>query len=81
VVGKPSRSFFELVLEDLGVDPESAAMVGDDVETDVGGAIGAGLAGILVRTGKYREDFVRGSGIEPTATVDSIADVPGLLGR
>jgi HAD superfamily hydrolase (TIGR01458 family) len=81
VVGKPSRSFFELVLEDLGTDPASAAMVGDDVETDVGGAIGAGLAGILVRTGKYREDFVRGSGVEPTATVDSIADVPGLLGR
>ena len=33
-----------------------------------------------MRTGKYREDFVRESGIEPTATVDSIADVPGLLG-
>ncbi|MGE5747556.1 MAG: HAD hydrolase-like protein, partial [Solirubrobacterales bacterium] len=41
----------------------------------------AGLAGILVRTGKYREDLVRESGIEPTATVDSIADVPELVGR
>ena len=37
-------------------------MVGDDVETDVGGAIDAGLAGVLVRTGKYREDFVAESG-------------------
>ena len=37
-------------------------MVGDDVETDVGGAIEAGLAGILVRTGKYREEFVAQSG-------------------
>jgi ribonucleotide monophosphatase NagD (HAD superfamily) len=54
-------------------------MVGDDVEADVGGAMDAGLAGILVRTGKYREDLVRQSGIEPTATVDSIADVPELL--
>ncbi|MGH2988572.1 MAG: TIGR01458 family HAD-type hydrolase [Solirubrobacterales bacterium] len=81
VVGKPSRSFFELVLEDLGADPASAAMVGDDVETDVRGAMRAGLTGILVRTGKYREDFVQASGVEPTATVDSIADVPGLLGR
>jgi ribonucleotide monophosphatase NagD (HAD superfamily) len=54
-------------------------MVGDDVETDVGGAQQAGLAGILVRTGKHREDFVRSSGIEPTATVDSIADVPALV--
>ena len=81
VVGKPSKSFFALVLEGLGGDPGRAAMVGDDVETDVGGAIRAGLAGILVRTGKYREDFVRSSGIKPTAVVDSIADVPALLGR
>jgi HAD superfamily hydrolase (TIGR01458 family) len=80
VVGKPSRSFFELVVEDLGVEAAAAGMVGDDVETDVEGAIRAGLAGVLVRTGKYREEFVRASGIEPTATVDSIADVPGLLG-
>jgi ribonucleotide monophosphatase NagD (HAD superfamily) len=40
----------------------------------------AALAGILVRTGKFREDLVSESGIEPTATVDSIADVPGLIG-
>ncbi len=79
VVGKPSASFFELVLDGLEASPERAAMVGDDVETDVGGALRAGLAGILVRTGKYREDFVRSSGITPTATVDSIADVPALL--
>ena len=79
VVGKPSQAFFRLVLGDLGVAPEDAAIVGDDVETDVGGAMNAGLAGFLVRTGKYREDFVRESGIEPTATIDSIADLPGLL--
>jgi HAD superfamily hydrolase (TIGR01458 family) len=79
VVGKPSPAFFELALGELGVSADRAAMVGDDVEADVGGALDAGLAGILVRTGKYREDLVRASGIEPTATVDSIADVPELL--
>jgi phospholysine phosphohistidine inorganic pyrophosphate phosphatase len=79
VVGKPSPAFFELALGELGVPAERAAMVGDDVEADVGGAMEAGLGGVLVRTGKYREDLVRESGIEPTATVDSIADVPGLL--
>ena len=81
VVGKPSPSFFELVLGELGVASGEAAMIGDDVETDVGGALDAGLRAVLVRTGKYREDFVTRSGIEPTATVDSIADVPELLGR
>jgi HAD superfamily hydrolase (TIGR01458 family) len=81
VVGKPSPAFFAQALGDLGVGPADAVMVGDDVESDIGGALGAGLAAVLVRTGKYREDVVRKSGVQPTATVDSIADVPGLLER
>ena len=80
VLGKPARKFFGTVLGELGVAPTAAVMVGDDVESDIGGALGAGLAGVLVRTGKYRADAVRASGIQPTAVVDSIADVPALLG-
>jgi HAD superfamily hydrolase (TIGR01458 family) len=80
VVGKPARGFFHEVLADLGTAPGETAMVGDDVESDVGGALRAGLAGILVMTGKYREETVRASGVEPSATVKSIADVPDLLG-
>jgi HAD superfamily hydrolase (TIGR01458 family) len=79
VVGKPARGFFQTILAAIPIEPDRAAMVGDDVESDVGGALDAGLTGILVRTGKYREDAVRSAGIEPTATVDSIADVPALL--
>jgi HAD superfamily hydrolase (TIGR01458 family) len=79
VVGKPAPGFFGAVLAGLDVAPDAAAMVGDDIESDVGGALGAGLAGILVRTGKYREDAVRRSGIAPTLTLDSIADVPRAL--
>jgi len=80
VVGKPARAFFEQILADLQVDAAKAAMVGDDIESDLGGALRAGLRAILVRTGKYRADRVRQSGIQPTAVVDSIADVPTLLG-
>jgi HAD superfamily hydrolase (TIGR01458 family) len=80
LLGKPSAPFFELALGELDVAASEAAMVGDDVEADVGGAQEAGLAGVLVRTGKYREELVRDSGVMPDATVDSIADVPGLLG-
>jgi HAD superfamily hydrolase (TIGR01458 family) len=79
VVGKPARGFFDEVLRGLRIDADAAAMVGDDVESDVGGAMRAGLAGILVRTGKYREDAVRASGVQPSAIVDSIAGVPPLL--
>ena len=79
VVGKPAPAFFGTVLAELGADASAAVMVGDDIESDIGGAQRAGLGGILVRTGKYRADAVAASGIRPLATVDSIADVPALL--
>jgi HAD superfamily hydrolase (TIGR01458 family) len=79
VVGKPAAGFFATVLGELGVEPAAAVMIGDDVESDVGGALRAGLAGVLVRTGKYRAGAVRASGVHPTAVVDSIAGVPALL--
>jgi HAD superfamily hydrolase (TIGR01458 family) len=81
VMGKPAAGFFAAVLADLQVEARQAAMLGDDVESDVGGALAAGLAGILVRTGKYRDDAVRRSGIEPTCTIGSIADAPGIIAR
>lgn len=80
VVGKPAPGFFGGVLADLDVEAARCAMVGDDVESDIGGAMRAGLAGILVQTGKYREEHVRACGIEPTATVATMAEVPHLLG-
>jgi len=79
VVGKPSAAFFDLALAALGADADATAMVGDDIETDIGGALDAGLSAIQVRSGKYDERFVEGSGIEPTRTVDSFAAVPALV--
>jgi HAD superfamily hydrolase (TIGR01458 family) len=79
VVGKPAAAFFAHVLDGVGATPGEAVMVGDDVESDIGGALRAGLAGVLVRTGKYREPAVAASGIEPTLVVDSIVDVPGFV--
>jgi phospholysine phosphohistidine inorganic pyrophosphate phosphatase len=79
VVGKPAPAFFLAALQDLSARPEAAVMVGDDVEADVGGAIDAGLRGVLVRTGKYRAEALQASGVKPSEVVDSIVDVPGLL--
>lgn len=80
VVGKPSAAFFATALQAIRVPAAETMMVGDDVEADVGGALGAGLRGVLVRTGKYRADRIAETGVTPTATIDSIADLPGLLG-
>jgi len=72
VVGKPSATMFEMALADMGVRPEDAVMVGDDVNSDIGGAQAAGVAGVLVKTGKYRDALVASSGVSPTLVVDSI---------
>jgi len=56
VVGKPSKTFFELAVARYGgVVAGEVLMVGDDVRDDVIGAQQAGLQGGLVRTGKYRQ--------------------------
>jgi HAD superfamily hydrolase (TIGR01458 family) len=79
VVGKPSPEFFRLALDALGVPPEEALMVGDDVLSDVGGAQAAGIRGVLVRTGKARPEDERREDIRPDGVIDSIADLPELL--
>ncbi len=50
-------------------------MVGDDIESDVGGAKKAGLRGILVKTGKYRRELVERSDVEPDLVLKSVADL------
>ena len=78
VVGKPAREFYMSAMAELGV--QRAVMIGDDLEADVGGAMAAGLPGVLVRTGKYRDDALSAR-VTPTAIVDSIANVPALIAR
>jgi HAD superfamily hydrolase (TIGR01458 family) len=79
VVGKPARAFYDQALADLGVSTDSAVMVGDDIEADVRGAKEAGIAGILVRTGKFREIDLESPAVAPDAVLDSIAALPGWL--
>lgn len=74
--GKPSPDFFLAALSSLGCQPGEAVMIGDDAEMDVAGAISAGLEGILVKTGKYREGDE--SRCAPAAV---IADLPAAVER
>ncbi|PIW47099.1 MAG: TIGR01458 family HAD-type hydrolase [Zetaproteobacteria bacterium CG12_big_fil_rev_8_21_14_0_65_54_13] len=81
VLGKPSASFFHGICSALQVSPQQALMIGDDIESDIGGAQQAGLRTALVKTGKYREAFVHQSGIKADLVLPSIADLPDALQR
>lgn len=54
IMGKPSKAFFQQMLASCGVSAAQCLMVGDDVASDVQGALDAGLQACLVRSGKYQ---------------------------
>lgn len=75
IIGKPSAAFYTQACASMGVSPAETVMIGDDIESDVGGAQAAGLRAILVETGKFTpHDLERG--IVPDAVAPSIASLP-----
>jgi HAD superfamily hydrolase (TIGR01458 family) len=79
VVGKPTREFFTLALNDLKMNKDEVVMIGDDLENDVRGAQKCGIKAGLVRTGKFRQDVFESSHIKPDFVLDSIGEL--LLSR
>ena len=84
IIGKPSMEFYHLACEmltcapkneevPLGCKPHECIMIGDDIESDIGGAQVAGLQTALVKTGKFRAQDLE-VGIQPDIIIDSIAD-------
>lgn len=79
VVGKPDPAFFALAAADFDAAPSEIVVVGDDIDSDIGGAQAAGMRGLLVQTGKYRADFVARSGVTPDGVIAGIQDLPDWL--
>jgi HAD superfamily hydrolase (TIGR01458 family) len=79
LMGKPSKSFFELALQDMGLSQGDVVMIGDDIHTDIAGAHMSGISGILVKTGKYRNDAVQNATIKPAHIIESIAHLRNIL--
>jgi HAD superfamily hydrolase (TIGR01458 family) len=79
-VGKPAAPMFEAALHAVGVDARDAVMVGDDLHSDVLAAQALGIRGVLVRTGKYRDETLRDAPEPPDAVIDSMASLPAQLG-
>ena len=81
VLGKPSPDFFRLALDTAGAKPARTLVVGDDLAADMAGAQAVGLRAVLVRTGKGEgSSRPGGEAAAPDAVLDSVADLPALLG-
>ena len=75
VVGKPSPLMFRIALERGGCKKEEAVMIGDQTDTDIAGAVKAGVDSILVTSGVDQSpgDF------NIIATLSNVDDIVPLL--
>ncbi len=79
VIGKPERAIFEAAIQGLHADPESTAMLGDRLETDILGGQRAGITTILVLTGVTTPAYLEKSQIKPDYVYQSIAELAADL--
>ncbi|KAM9285145.1 phospholysine phosphohistidine inorganic pyrophosphate phosphatase [Morus bassanus] len=79
VVGKPAKMFFESALAEMGVPPQQAIMIGDDIVNDVGGAQRCGMRALQVRTGKYRPCDENHPHVKPDAYVNNLAEAVDII--
>jgi NagD protein len=74
-VGKPNPLMMRSALNAIDAHSESAAMVGDRMDTDVVSGLEAGLEAILVLTGSTSRADAERHAYRPSRIVDSIADL------
>jgi 4-nitrophenyl phosphatase len=75
VIGKPSPLMFEIALDRAGCGKEKAVMVGDQVDTDIAGASGAGIDSILVTSGIDQN----AEGFKPLAVLSNVDELVHFL--
>jgi putative hydrolase of the HAD superfamily len=77
---KPRREIFEATLEALGVAPDEAIHVGDNLDADVAGASALGLRTVWITrcVGDPEGVLAKHQGPAPTWTVRDLAEIEGL---
>jgi len=79
IVGKPSPAIFREALDRLEGTPETTAMVGDRLETDIKGAQTAGLQTILLLSGVTDKNKIAQSDVQADLVCKDITELSRLL--
>ena len=74
-VGKPNPLMVRSALNALDAHSETAAIVGDRMDTDIKSGLEAGMYTVLVLTGSTAREEVDRYPFVPSKVVDSIADL------
>lgn len=73
---KPDPAIYREGARRLGVPLEETCMVGDRLDTDIAGALRAGIPGIWLKP----PDASPSDGVTPTHVITRLAELPGWLG-
>ncbi len=79
VLGKPSATARDLVLDSLGLPPEECLVVGDRLDTDVALGAEAGMTTALVLTGVADRADLAASPYDPDYVLDDLGDLDRVL--
>jgi len=79
IIGKPEPIMYRQALELLNVDPSETVAIGDRLETDILGAVRAGIRSILVLSGVSTENEINVLDYQPTCIMQDIRTVTQVL--
>ena len=79
IFGKPSKEYFVQALKRLNLLAKNTVVIGDDIESDIEGALNANIRGILVKTGKGQFFNPLESDIHPNMVINSFSSILELL--
>ena len=79
IFGKPSKDYFIQALNKINLTPDETLVIGDDLESDIQGAINAGIKGILVKTGKGQYYKSSDNKIKPHTVLNSFSSILDLI--
>lgn len=79
VMGKPEQAIFDVSMKALSADPQTTAMLGDRLNTDILGGQRAGIATIGVLSGVATAEQLLTSEIQPDVVFESIAELAEAL--
>jgi len=72
VTGKPEPRMYREALQRMDATPETTAMIGDRIDTDIAGAAAVGLTTVLTLSGIATEKEARASSIKPDLVCQDI---------
>jgi 4-nitrophenyl phosphatase len=75
IIGKPEPTMYQIAMQRLGVGPAETIAIGDRLDTDILGAVRAGLRSVLVLTGVSTRADVERADSKPTWVMNDIQEV------